>query len=127
MVYRVLIGFIPMIFAALILTGTIPLGALMPTQEYRSSAVRAAEAKEEAEEATKANAERRAERAHPGEMPSVGEAFRMHAEISSDVARMEREERQGTFREVAPRRPPGWKPKAGGWGPQETKRQRPPL
>lgn len=115
MVYRVLIGFIPMIFAALVFTGTIPLGSFMPTQEYRSSTVRAADAKEAKKDGDKAKSERAAR----GEMPSVGEAFRMHAELSADIARMEREERDGTFREVAKHRPPGWKPKAGGWGPQE--------
>jgi hypothetical protein len=54
-------------------------------------------------------------------MPSVGEAFRMHAEISGDIARMEREKRDGTFSEVSPtpKRPAGWKPRPGGWGPQD--------
>ena len=113
MVYRVLIGFIPMIFIALVLTGTIPLGGLIPTQEYRSSAVRAAEAK--------VDKEGKSERTGRGEMPSVGEAFRMHAEIRGDIDRMERAKRDGTFSEVSTSRPrpPGWKPKSSGWGAQE--------
>jgi hypothetical protein len=119
MVYRVLIGFIPMILIALVFTGTIPLGGIIPTQEYRSSAVRAADAKK----AKEADATGRPDqtRRGGGEMPSVGEAFRMHTEISGDIARMEREKRDGTFSEVSPtpKRPAGWKPRPGGWGPQD--------
>ena len=113
MVYRVMIGFIPMLLAALVFTGTIPLGSFMPKQEYRSSAVRAADAKDA--KGTKS------ERTGRGELPSVGEAFRMHAELRADIDSMERAKRAGTFSEVSTSRPrpPGWKPKAGGWGPQQ--------
>ncbi len=53
MLYRVLIGIIPTVLIALFMTGAIPLGSVLPTQEYRSSAVRAADGKEAKEEAGK--------------------------------------------------------------------------
>ena len=37
MLYRVLLGIIPMLLAALFLTGAIPLGSVLPTTEYRSA------------------------------------------------------------------------------------------
>ncbi len=46
MLYRVLIGMIPTVLIALFMTGAIPVGSVLPTQEYRSSAVRAAVGKD---------------------------------------------------------------------------------
>jgi hypothetical protein len=38
MLYRVLIGFLPMILIGLVVTGAIPIGNLVPAGEYRSTA-----------------------------------------------------------------------------------------
>jgi hypothetical protein len=47
-------------------------------------------------------------------MPNVGEAFRMHAELSRDIEEMERE----TRKERARASRPGWQANSGGWGSQ---------
>ena len=39
MLYRAMIGLVPMILIALFATGAIPLSSVMPTSEYRSSVV----------------------------------------------------------------------------------------
>ena len=41
MLYRAIFGIVPMILIALFATGAIPLSNVMPTREYRSSAVEA--------------------------------------------------------------------------------------
>jgi hypothetical protein len=43
MLYRVLIGLIPTVLIALFMTGAMPAGGVLPSSEYRSSAVRAEE------------------------------------------------------------------------------------
>ena len=43
MLYRAILGFVPMLLIALFATGAIPLSSVMPTTEYRSTAVRAGE------------------------------------------------------------------------------------
>jgi hypothetical protein len=110
MLYRAIFGIVPMILIALFATGAIPLSSVTPAQEYRSSVV----AKEDASNAP-ADAGKRPARTGRGETPSVGEAFRMHAELSRDIAEMERETREERDRLM--RAPgPGWEPKSGGWG-----------
>ena len=110
MLYRAIFGIVPMLLIALFATGAIPLSSVTPTREYRSSGV----AKEDAKKAP-ADAKKSAARTGRGETPSVGEAFRMHAELSRDIAEMERENREE--RDQLMRAPgPGGQPKAGGWG-----------
>jgi hypothetical protein len=109
MLYRAIIGFVPMLLVALFVTGAIPLSSVMPAQEYRSTAV----AKEDEKKAP-AEAKARSAQSGRGETPSVGEAFRMHAELSRDIEEMERESRKERARASRP----GWQANSGGWGRQ---------
>ena len=117
MLYRVLIGFIPMLLVALFVSGAIPLGSVLPTSEYRSSAVRAADAEAKKEEAGKPYRARTPEgmvsqqigvlpagaiEMMEDNMQAVGEMQRVTKEIEKD-------RRRGA-------RAPGWKPKSSGWG-----------
>jgi hypothetical protein len=114
MLYRVLIGFLPMILIGLVVTGAIPIGNVVPTSEYRSSAVGAG-----AEEAPK-----------PGQLGPVRNAKEAAAEkigqiygVRPDMESLMEEELRGVEKKIeqmeADRRleetSPGWKPKPG-WG-----------
>ena len=117
MVYRVLIGFIPMIFAALVLTGTIPLGGLIPSQEYRSSAVRAADGMEAKEEEGKPYRARTPEGIvsqqigvlSPDHIEMMEDNMQAVDEMHREIKKIEDRERRGVAN--------NWEARpSGGWG-----------
>jgi hypothetical protein len=114
MLYRVLIGFLPMILIWLVVSGAIPIGNLVPTSEYRSTA---AAGGDEAE-------------AKPGQLGPVRNGKEAVAEkigqiygVRPDMESLMEEEFSKVEKKIeeieADRRleatSPGWKPKPG-WG-----------
>lgn len=116
MLYRVLIGLIPTVVIALFMTGAIPLGNVLPTTEYRSSAVRAAEAKDGA-------AKRDAPSTPEGKLSrAVGLLSSDEIDMMEDnmraVGEMHRAAEEYEKERGLEARSPGWKAKSGGWGRQ---------
>jgi hypothetical protein len=110
MLYRALIGIVPMILVALFVTGAIPLSSVVPSGEYRSPVVRA--------------------EPKPGQLGPVRNAKEAAAEkigqiygVRPDMESLMEEELRGVEKKIeqmeADRRleetSPGWKPKPG-WG-----------
>lgn len=110
MLYRALIGFVPMILIALFATGAIPLGSVFPTSEYRSSAVRAAAGEKGGQART---AEGRVSQSL-GVLSS--DQIRMMENNMEAVGDMERAAKEYEEERRQEARTPGWKPKSGGWG-----------
>jgi len=113
MLYRVMIGFVPMILIALVATGAIPLGGLLPTSEYRSSAVRG----EEGEGAAKNGSPRTPEGKLSQKLGLISsEDIAMMEDNMEAVAEMERESEK--FQEMQRRGvAPNWQASpGGGWG-----------
>lgn len=129
MLYRVMIGIVPMILVALFVSGAIPLGNVLPSTEYRSSAVRAAEAegakdqdveaqpgKPEAGKPYRARTAEGALSQHIGVIPNDAiEMMEDNMQAMEELEQMAKEHREEMRQEA---RTPGWKPKSGGWGSQ---------
>lgn len=120
MLYRAILGIFPMILIAMFATGAIPLSSVVPTGEYRSSAVKAAEgeqaAKDEAGKPYRARTPEGVLSQHIGVIPN--DAIEMMEENMEAVGKMKREMKKFEEARRQEARTPGWKPKSGGWGAQ---------
>lgn len=123
MLYRVMIGIVPMILVALFVTGAIPLGSVLPSTEYRSSEVRKAEGEAEDEGGKSEAAKPYRARTPEGILsqrigvmpPGAIEMMEDNMKAVEEIEQMAKEHREEMRQEA---RTPGWKPKSGGWGSQ---------
>lgn len=121
MLYRAIIGIVPMVLIALFATGAIPLSSVMPASEYRSSAVRADENGGKAADGKKAAMT-------TGEVKEVFDS--VDASLDAEIKRRAPRERESKERirrlhqqQMTPepgawgrQQSPGSKPQSGGWG-----------
>jgi hypothetical protein len=109
MLYRALIGIVPMILIALFVTGAIPLSSVVPSSEYRSSVV---------EGEDKASGIRSARQlpdraVTPGQVHEVFQG--VDASLDAEIARRAPEEKERKER-LRRERLGTWAPEGGGWG-----------
>lgn len=109
MLYRAIIGFVPMILIALFATGAIPLSAVMPTTEYRSSAVRAEE--ETPDDAAGTQVQGAA--MTPGQVSEVFDS--VDASLDAEIKRRAPRERESKER-IRRLHQQQMAPEPGGWG-----------
>jgi hypothetical protein len=113
MLYRAIFGIVPMILIALFATGAIPLSSVMPTGEYRSSAVR----KAQGDNGNKARPARTAEgRVSQGLGLISAEDISMMEDNMQAVEEMHKAAEDIDEKRKLEARTPGWAPKSGGWG-----------
>lgn len=112
MMYRVLIGLIPTVLIALFMTGAIPIGSVLRTTEYRSSAVRAAD------EARQGGSAKNLPDAAmtPGQVTEVFNG--VDASLDAEIKRrapLEKASKERLRREQLRAKGADWAP-SGGWG-----------
>ena len=123
MLYRAIIGFVPMVLFALIASGAIPLSGVVKTSEYRPEAAAGPTETDGKAGKDKEGKPYRARTAEGIVSQQIGvipnDAIEMMegnmeavAKIHSEMKKYEDESRQEA-------RTPGWKPKSSGWGRSE--------
>jgi hypothetical protein len=114
MLYRAIFGIVPMILIALFATGAIPLSSVMPTSEYRSSAVRAGDKTADARPAWDRPAKQVPGAAiTPGEVTEVFDS--VDASLDAEIKRRAPEERRQKER-IRQLHQQQRTPVPGGWG-----------
>jgi hypothetical protein len=109
MLYRALIGIVPMILVALFVTGAIPLSSVVPSGEYRSPVVQA----EERTSGIRSAGQLPDAAVTPGQVHQVFEG--VDASLDAEIKRRAPEEKKREER-LRRERLGTWAPKGGGWG-----------